>query len=60
MFITLNFTTRERYCKAVRYLMGKADKYNFISSGKDYGAAIKAQNADCGWYVYFSKRLKKG
>lgn len=60
MFITMNFTNRERYCKAVRYLMANKDKYNLINRGRDYGAMLKAPNTDHGWYVYFSKRVKKG
>jgi len=60
MFFTLYFTNRERYCKAVRYLMANADKYNILNSGKDYGANFKAPKMDHGWYVYFSKRMRKG
>ena len=56
MFITLTFTSRERYCKAVRFLMANADKYHFINRGRDYSAPIKAKNAECAYYVYFSKR----
>lgn len=45
MFYTMMFSSRERYCKAVRHLM-KSEKYRLINRGRD-GA---------GWYVYFSKR----
>ena len=59
MFITLTFTKRENYCRAIRYLMARRDKYNLINSGRDYSAAIKAPKMDHAWYVYFSRRTKK-
>ena len=52
MFITMKFTTRERYCKACNHLLRNRNKYNLINRGKD--------QAEGGWYVYFSKRVQKG
>ena len=51
MFITLKLTNRERYCKAVRYLMESRGKYNLINRGRVMNEGS--------WYVYFSKRVKK-
>lgn len=59
MFFTLNFTSRERYRKAVSYLMSRSDKYYLIGRGKDYCADFKNAHTGHGWYVYFSKRLYK-
>jgi hypothetical protein len=52
MFITMKFTTRERYCKACKHLMENRNKYNLINRGRD--------QTEGGWYVYFSKRVQKG
>ena len=52
--IIIRFTTRERYCKALRHLFENRDKYRIECRGKDYGAKIKAPNAECGWYILFS------
>lgn len=54
MFITLRFTERDRYCKAIRHLFANPEKYKVECRGKDYGAAIKAPSAECGWYIEFS------
>lgn len=41
----LQFTSRERYCRAVRYLMASG-KYTLFARGRD---------SDGKWYVYFYK-----
>lgn len=43
----LQFTTRARYCRAVRYLMA-SDKYTFSIRGRD---------SDGKWYVCFYKEV---
>ena len=53
MFFTLYFTKRERYCKAVRYLMARRDKYNLISRGTE------GDTSPCVWHVYFARRAKR-
>lgn len=53
MDITIRFTTRERYCKAINHLWANADKYKVMCRGKDYGADIKAPTSECGWYIEF-------
>lgn len=53
MSITMNFTNRERYCKAINHLFANPDKYKVVCRGRDYGAAIKAHGMECGWYVEF-------
>lgn len=53
--ITLRFTSRERYRKAIRHLWAHPDKYKVECRGKDYGAPIKAPSAECGYYIEYRK-----
>lgn len=53
--ITMRFTNRERYCKAIRHLWAHPDRYKIGTRGKDYGAPIKAPYAECGWYIKYWK-----
>ena len=55
MTITMRFTSRERYSKALRFLWAHLDKYHVECRGKDYGAPIKAPAAECGWYIEFRR-----
>lgn len=55
MTITMRFTSRERYGKALRFLWAHLDKYHVECRGKDYGAPIKAHAAECGWYIEFRR-----
>lgn len=51
--MTMRFTKRERYCKALKHMFNNWGKYRVVSRGKDYGADIKANGADNAWYIDF-------
>lgn len=43
----LQFTTRARYCRAVRYLM----------ASEKYTLSIRGRDSDGKWYVYFYREV---
>ena len=45
MEITMKFSKRERYCKAINHVYDHPEKYVVICRGKDYRFG--------GWYVAF-------
>lgn len=53
--ITMRFTNRRRYGKALRHLWAHPEKYKVVCRGKDYGADIKAPRCEYGWYIDFYK-----
>ena len=54
--ITIRFTSRERYGKAIRHLWANPEKYKVECRGKDYGSAFKVPNADYGFYIEFIQK----
>ena len=53
--ITLRFSSRDRYRKAITHLWNHPDRYALICRGKDYGAMLKDRITGCGWYIEYRK-----
>jgi hypothetical protein len=53
MSITMKFTNRDRYRRAINHLWAHPEKYEVKSRGKDYG--MSAKDRAFGWYVEFCR-----
>ena len=51
--ISLEFTNRQRYCKALRRLWACHEKYMVVCHGKNYEAWNKAPRMEYSWYIDF-------
>lgn len=49
MLITMKFSRRDRYCRAINYLWRQQEKYCVICRGRDYRYG--------GWYIGFERLI---
>lgn len=55
MELTIRFSNRQRYAKAVAHMFAHPEKYSVSVRGTDYSASLKDPKLGCGFYITYTK-----